>query len=155
MFEYRITKYNPKKRNHLGHYLEIDEWTCFSEVGGKVSLEEYEYFEKNYILSASDLLIHAGIMSLQIKGLEDYGKKSPLKENELIPISLLNSCLQSVLRNEFWCKFEFEEGFIHIGYDYYMYIGIPEIDPTIIQNITNRGLFVETFTSPYHEKHHT
>lgn len=150
--EYRVTKYNPNKRNNLGHYLGADEWTCFSEVGEKVSLKKYEVIERNYILSASDLLLYAGITSLKIKGLEEYNKKSYLKEGEIISLPQLNSILQSVLRNEFWCQFESLDGFIHLGYDYYMYVGVSKTDSSIIQKITNRGLFVEAFTSPYHEE---
>ena len=152
MYEFRITKYDPNKRNKLGHYLDANEWTCFSDVGKSVSLEEYEAIEKAYILSVIDLFLNAGISYLKIKGFENYHKHSDLKENEVILMADLSSELQSVLRNEFWCMFESEKGFVHFGYDYYMYVGVSEINNLLIDKIRNRRLFVEEFVSPYHEE---
>lgn len=43
---WRITKYDPLNRDADGIYLDLEEWTCFSEVGTKVSMAEYEVTEK-------------------------------------------------------------------------------------------------------------
>ena len=42
--EYRITKYNPKFRNNIGHYLR-DEWIDYSEIGKFFMDEEFTYEE--------------------------------------------------------------------------------------------------------------
>lgn len=152
MLEYRITKYNPTKRDSSGAYLDQDEWTCFSEVGVKVNLAEYEVVENAYILSAIDLLVNAGVVSVRVKGLEDYQHQSSLKENTLIATALLKPYLQSVLRNEYWCCFEADHGFVHFGYDYYMYVGALNVSDQLIQKIIQKGLFVEALSSPYHGK---
>ena len=36
------------KRDADGSYLDLEEWTCFSEVGTKVSMEEYQATEEKY-----------------------------------------------------------------------------------------------------------
>jgi hypothetical protein len=36
LFSWRITKYDPVKRDADGSYLDHEEWTCFSAVGTKV-----------------------------------------------------------------------------------------------------------------------
>jgi len=58
--------------------------------------------------------------------------------------------LRSLLRGDFWCKYESELGYVHVGYDYYMYIGVSSVESETIERAENRGLFVEEFTSPYH-----
>ncbi|MBP1917484.1 hypothetical protein [Lederbergia galactosidilytica] len=47
MNSWRITKYDPVKRDADGSYLDLEEWTCFSEVGTKVSIEEYQITEES------------------------------------------------------------------------------------------------------------
>jgi hypothetical protein len=41
MFEHRITRYDPARRNQEGRHPQ-DGWTSFSDLGTKVSLDEYE-----------------------------------------------------------------------------------------------------------------
>jgi hypothetical protein len=150
MIEYRITKYNPAKRNELGLYLGKDEWTEFSEVGKNVSLEDYEKVEAAFTKSALEFLSSAEIKELNVVGLEDYQNKSRHKENDTISIDKLEKELRSLLRGDFWCKYESELGYVHVGYDYYMYIGVSSVESETIERAENRGLFVEEFTSPYH-----
>ena len=149
MIEFRVTKYDPKNRNEAGHYL-MDEWTCFSEVGDSVSLEEYERVEEAYLQSAIDF---AGMWSTKIvtiSGFEDHHENTQLVEGQQITTDDIPSVLRSILRNEFWCRLENTDGFIHIGWDYYMYIGVPHVDRSIITATHARGLFVEDCISPYH-----
>lgn len=75
MNQYRVTKYNPNKRNNLGHYQDQNEWTEFSDVGKSVSKEEYLSVEKSYIDSAIDFVASNDIKSLKIIELEDYHNK--------------------------------------------------------------------------------
>jgi len=50
---YRITKFNPEKRDNNGHYLDRSEWTSISDIGDpeykSISYEEYEKFETAYV----------------------------------------------------------------------------------------------------------
>jgi hypothetical protein len=43
------------------------------------------------------------------------------------------------------------EGFIHFGWDYYMYIGVPHPCPTARVRAADLGLYIEEFASPYVE----
>ena len=54
-----------------------------------------------------------------------------------------------VLREEFWCRFEGQDAFVHVGYDYYMYVAVPHAVPQAVLLAQQVGLFVEPFESPY------
>jgi len=150
MNEYRITKYDPCKRNNEGHYTDLEEWTDYSEVGNKVSLDEYEKIENAYIESAFELINDSGCKELKVSGLEDFKNESNLKEHQIIPSKNIRPILQAILRNKFWCRLESENSFIHFGWDFYMYIGVSKSNESTIKGIEQRGLFVEKFISPYH-----
>jgi hypothetical protein len=55
------------------------------------------------------------------------------------------------LREEFCCRLQNAAGFVHFGWDYYMYIGVPHPCPTAEALALNLGLFVEELDSPYNE----
>jgi hypothetical protein len=55
------------------------------------------------------------------------------------------------LREEFWCRLETEDRFLHFGYDYYMYVGVKTTCSASITFAREVGLFVEQFDSPYLE----
>ena len=150
MNEYRITKYNPKNRNDQGHYLDLEEWTEFSDVGTKVSLSDYEKVEKAYISSAMDLISECEPLGLRVISLEDYQGNCTYKEESTVPQNELEAVLRSLLRGDYWCKLESDNAFVHIGWDYYMYVGVQSASPKTISRTSNRGLYVEEFTSPYH-----
>jgi hypothetical protein len=59
--------------------------------------------------------------------------------------------LRSLLREEYWCRLESETAFVHVGWDYYMYISVLKSCPLAESIAQNRGLFVEQFRSPYAE----
>ncbi len=148
MNKVRITKYNPENRNSEGHYLDKDEWTCFSEVGSKVSIEEYEQYEKAYIDSAMILLKYSEVQALKIIGLEDYENNSTIAEDQSIGLGNLPSVFRSILRNEYWCMLEYNEVYVHFGHDFYMYVGVPEINEFSISQIEANNLYVEECDSP-------
>ena len=150
MNEYRITKYNPENRNTQGHYLDVQDWTEFSDVGKKVSLEEYEIVEESYISSAIDFIKENEPNGLQIRDLQDLKSRSTFKEGDVVLIKELAPVLRSLLRGEYWCRLESEQSFIHFGWDYYMYIGVNNASSESILRTTEKGLYVEEFISPYH-----
>jgi len=154
MHQFRITKYNPLFRNELGHY-KNDDWTSFSDIGRTFSsvvltLEEYEKIENVYIDAAIKLMCFAGIGSLKIVSLENnLGNSKQFNEGQYL--SLKELPFKEVLRENFWCRFENLEhsAFVHFGYDYYMYVGVPVFNSQTIEDIESSGLFVEKFASPY------
>lgn len=149
MKEYRITKYNPSYRNESGHYLDKEEWTSYSEVGDKVTLEEYLKVEQSYIESAIEFVKNSGVSILKVQGLEDHDKSSNLVEGLEISLDSFGCVLKALLREEFWCKLESKNAFIHVGYDFYMYIGVKALNSDCTKKAQQRGLFVEDFESPY------
>lgn len=57
--------------------------------------------------------------------------------------------LRGILREKYWAKLETKNAFIHFGWDYYMYIGVPGAPKQASAYAATNGLFVEEFESPY------
>jgi hypothetical protein len=73
-----------------------------------------------------------------------------LSEGTRISGDSLYEVLKGLLREEFWCRLEGEQGsYIHIGWDYYLYAGVPCAPSASIEAAQAGGLFVEAFESPY------
>ncbi len=154
MLEFRVTKYNPALRAPDGAYLR-DDWTSVSDIGrtfnGNTLTDiEYTRVESAYVASALAFLNESGVPSLTVCRLENrfeaalaFGNGAELSLEQIAAI------LPRMLREEFWCALEAPDAFIHVGYDYYMYLGVPSACPEAQQLATSVGLFVEPFQSPY------
>jgi hypothetical protein len=155
-FQYRVTKYNPERRNSSGAYLE-DEWTSRSDIGklfAGVMLTEEQYLdmEQAYIDAALAFLGNTGTGALRVIGLENYRNcYSAPAVDELVSLDSVPDLLRAMLREEYWCKLESISAFIHVGYDYCMYIGVDSDCASARNFAERRGLFVENFRSPYSE----
>ncbi|TGA99779.1 hypothetical protein E4665_02170 [Sporolactobacillus shoreae] len=155
MYSWRITKYDPAKRNQDGSYADAKEWTSYSDIGKSVSEDEYLRTEENYLNAikafAEELAItEVSLSALDGNSTEDainlfkiwLGKKISLKD--AVKLARL------VLREDLWCKMEVPDYFfVHFGYDYYMYIGAYKDCPAARKKTEASGLFVESFASPY------
>lgn len=156
MFQYRVTKYDPAHRNERGHYTR-DDWIMFSEVGSEcggtvLTLAAYELVERAYIDSAVGFLQAAGVRSLSARGVESSkGSPSAPSEGARLELAELPPVMQSLLREEYWCRLEASNAFVHFGWDFYMYLGLPEPCGVDRERACERGLFVEPFESPYRE----
>lgn len=157
MFEFRVTKYDPAHRDHQGAYM-LDEWTSFSDIGrmfSGVALTEAEYqrVEEAYATAAIAFMREAGLTSLVVAGLENHAAiPLPFAEGSGLALAEVGKILRQVLREEFWCRLEGARAFVHIGSDYYMYVGVPVACPEAVALASRFGLFVEQFRSPYHEE---
>lgn len=155
MNQYRITKYNPIFRNMYGHYT-AREWTDFSDVGKEfngviLTMDKYLYYENAYIKTAISMLKSCNINNLIIKNLEIYNNDN-LFENQIFFLENIPNAIRNILRNNFWCKLETKEFFIHFGFDYYMYIGCTLEKEKVTQIANSNHLYCEEFLSPYCEK---
>lgn len=148
MREFRLSKYNPESRNEHGEYL-VNEWTEYSDVGKLVSVEDYVTTESAYIHSLKSLLKENKIESLQVGELEDLSNQSSITNGQMIDIENIEDIFRSVLRANYWCKLESKEAYVHFGYDYYSYIGVPTASQTVLKEISSNGLYIEYFRSPY------
>ena len=167
MREYRVTKYDPKNRNHLGYYI-LDEWTSIHDIGrtfdGKVLTEEdYLNVENKYIDAVTYFMECCSVKELTISWLEqrdaDYDRllttsMKKMHKNAKNGIVVDNVGISDIiklnLREDMWCQLVSDKMFVHFGYDYYMYIGADGDCVGAIKKIEEAGLFVEEFSSPYH-----
>jgi hypothetical protein len=154
MFQYRVTKYNPKNRDINGHYLS-NEWISFSDIGrpfdsGVLSSEEYYAVESKYVSAAINFFLESETFDLRIVNMETRNSvKINYAECEIISTVHLKGIIQDVLRDILWCRLESNNAFLHFGYDYYMYIGCQNEPTDSIKKALEDGLFVEEFCSPY------
>lgn len=153
----RLTKYNPACRDLNGAYL-LDDWTSFSDIGksfaGKTLTEpEYLNVESKYLSALQDFLHEAGVDRLKLTALE-------CQESGDIPAFVVagrylsvQECVvfaQLALRERVWGKLAIPGvAYVHFGYDFYMYLGLPRGCPSAVARAQGAGLFPEAFRSPY------
>ena len=118
---------------------------------GKVLTEgEYLRVEQAYIDSATAFLREGGIDSLTVEGIENHkGLTLEFGEGSSLSLEAIADVIRQMLREELWCRLENEGGFVHIGWDYYMYIGVPRRCPKAELLAEGMGLYAELFSSPY------
>jgi hypothetical protein len=156
VLEFRVTKYNPAHRDRGGLYTR-DEWTAVRDIGqafGGVVLTEPEYrrVEDAYATAAVAFLREAGVPSLSVAGLENPADiPLPFAEGSSLGLAEVGEVIRRVLREEFWCRLEGAGAFVHLGWDYYMYVGVPRPCAGAAALAEQLGLFVEPFRSPYSE----
>lgn len=156
MHSFRITKYNPVYRNASGAYTR-DDWTSYSDIGrtyaGKtLSLHEYQAVEATYIEVAVRFLRDAGIRELVVRSFENSDKnQTSIKEGAVLTLEQVAHVMRAVLRQEFWCRLEGQTSYVHLGWDFYMYVGVPAECRLAQTEASHRGLFVESFISPYNQ----
>jgi hypothetical protein len=152
LFEYRITKYDPATRLEGGRYTE---WTSFSDVGrvfegGPLTRAAYEAVEAAYISVALSFLREAGADTVAVRGFECRGDALPYQEGDVLALDRAAALMAEVLREACWCRLESPRGFVHFGWDFYMYVGIAQACPGSARRAAQAGLFVEEMRSPHH-----
>ena len=170
MISYRITKYNPSKRNSDSGYVDQSEWTSISDIGnpkyGNPTYQEYKSIEDAYIKAIVLALEDNNLAQLTIKGLEnyrqeadfvEYAKSGYLKDvdidykNDIESLSnemklntiQIQKISRLILREIIWMRLESDELNIKFGYDYYMYFNCKPLSVDVIREIESNGLFVE------------
>ena len=160
MYSWRVTKYNPSNRDADGSYLDHEEWTCFSEVGTTVSMEEYQITEGKYLNAITTFMAEIGLNRVYVTALEQWSDEvkhqnaneflSKVWVGKAVTIQEVRELAKLTLRNAIWCKLGFKKQFfVHFGYDYYMYIGASKSCLKAKEVVKETGLFIEEFQSPY------
>ncbi|MDQ0216681.1 hypothetical protein J2S13_003155 [Oikeobacillus pervagus] len=160
MFSWRITKNDPVNRDVDGSYLNHEEWTCFSEVGTKVSMEEYQITEEKYLNAITTFMDEMGLNRVYVNALEQWSDEvrnqndneflSKIWIGKAVTVQEVRELAKLTLRNAIWCKLGFKKQFfVHFGYDYYMYIGARKECMKSNDAVIKSGLFIESFDSPY------
>lgn len=170
MISWRITKYNPIFRDKKGSYLKND-WAASSDIGKffenkEFTYDEYLKIEDAYIAAILLFMEFVETDTLKITNLAKKFKPNlnnfysqqmlnafnDVNEYDIINKNLVELIARLALRENLWCKLESEDMYVHFGYDYYMYIGISKkCTNNIIDKIETKGLFVESYQSPYEE----
>ena len=153
MVEYRITKYDPAYRDPTGAYL-LDTWTSRLDIGkvfngALLTPKEYERVEEAYIATAVAFLQECGCTALTVNSLEYHSTSLSHRDGDRLSLPQIAEAIRDMLREEYWCRLESSDAFIHIGHDYYMYLGVMKNCPNAIAFACENGLFVEPFKSPY------
>ena len=137
-----------------------DDWPRFNQIGQRfrgvvLTAQEYERVESAYVKAALAFLIESGIAALRVTGLENSCRQLLEFAGSVLPLERLADILGRILRKEFWCRFEADDGFVHFGWDYYMYFDVPRLCPSAEQTASQLGLYVDEFISPYRELNET
>jgi hypothetical protein len=153
----RVSKYGPNLRDERGAFSGED-WTSVSDVGsafnGKpLTLDDYLEVEARYLRVVAAFLTDAGVertTSVAVEAFDD-ARWWPAEGESL---SLLESTdvVRGMLREQGFCRLEASHGvYVHVGYDYYLYLGGNVACARTLRAATDAGLNVdEQFTSPYH-----
>jgi hypothetical protein len=76
--------------------------------------------------------------------------KTNLQNGSVYDVKVSENLFRMVLREQFWGKFVWQsEAYLHFGWDYYLYVGVPNSCPKSIFYAEGQGLFVEPFIFPY------
>lgn len=150
---YRVSKYDPSNRDHLGRY-QGDEWTSFSDIVkneakyGKCIVEYYK-IENSYIDTIIDMLSHNKNRFLRIRAYECYSDDVTWKNHQKLSITSVIHFARDCLREKCWGKMYGKRIEIHFGYDYYMYIGVCQRNTYVEEIVKKHNLYVECIKSPY------
>lgn len=156
MFEYRVTKYDPAFRDARGVYGR-DEWTSFADIGRPfggepLTTEAYQRVEDAYVATALAFWAEVGRPTLIARGVEHAKEVRAPAEGSAVDAALLDDLVRRVLREELWCRLESETYFLHVGWDYYAYVGVSEPCLASCALAAASGLFVEAMASPHHPR---
>ncbi|MCE9994042.1 hypothetical protein LZ633_18855 [Enterobacter asburiae] len=146
-YSYRITKYT--LTDNAGNFTSLaDEWTSFYDIGSKVTEDEYKKTESKYIDYILDACNCLSVKSLKIKDLELNVDKSQYSEGEIIQLDEVRKVVQSILREQIWCKLISNDCQFHFGYDFYMYFLFNTSFTKCLEHIKTE-LTVQEHKSPY------
>lgn len=151
MTEYRISKYNPQRREN-GIY-QVHEWTSICDIGkmldgGVLTYSQYKITEQSYIDCCIEILQKSGVTSLTVRIPEYYDDEIQLP-SVLDTEDDIRMVIMSCLQEKCWTKLETNNFFIHFGYDYYVYVGTQLPHTLVEETVKKYNLFCEIFSSPY------
>src|SRR5581483_7993875 len=86
--------------------------------------------EDAYVASVLAFLREAGLPTLTARDLQNPGgvPGAPV-EGSVLSLGQVGEVIRGLLREEFWCRLEGTGEFVHVGWDYYMYVGVPRACP--------------------------
>lgn len=148
---YRITKYDPALRRGRGAFGGED-WISVSEIGEefggrRLTTSDYLAVEAAHLVTATAFAEEAGVESLVVQSLLHGGG---YREGQTVTLLEAAEVVRALLRESLDCALVAKDRVhIHVGYDYYMYVGSDRACPRSVRRAHDLGLFVdEDFPSP-------
>lgn len=158
MYHLRISKYDYRDRNELGHYLK-DDWTAISDIGKTfngvlLTPETYYETEDKYIQVLKEACELFEENMCKLVDLENYDIKDGDLEFNLREGMKLNQTqflfiLRLMLREKFWARIIGSHIRVTVGYDYYMHITADSKKSELKKIINQNGLFWENRREAY------
>jgi hypothetical protein len=152
---YRLTKYDPTLRDETGAYTG-DDWTTFADIGQTfrgepLTLATYLDVEVRHLVVLASFLEESGTTRVVAEGVEASSDAFRVSEGmELSPTQAVEAVRQ-ILRDEGWCRLvDADRFYIHVGWDYYLYVGTEQPCERSVALAKSHGLFVDRdFPSPH------
>ncbi len=152
---YRVSKYDPALRDDSGAYTG-DDWIMFSQIGEtfggvRLTLSTCLDVEARHLVALASFFEETGTSRVTAVGVEDPDKEFRVTEgSKLTPVEAIEATRQ-MLRDEGWCRLvDGDRFYIHVGWDYYLYVGTDMPAERSVALAREIGLFVDDdFPSPY------
>jgi len=120
-------------------------------AGARLTLPGYLDVEARHLVVLASFLEESGTTRLVAVGVEDAANTLRVEEGaELSTVDAIE-VVRQMLREEGWCRLEDDDRFyIHVGWDYYLYVGSERPCEESVAQAKSVGLFVDgDFPSPY------
>lgn len=152
----RVTKYDPAMRDERGAFAG-DDWTSIADVGstfnGQVlTLDKYLEVEARYLCVVAAFLAEAEVEAMTALDVEHCDARWwPEAGASLSPLESVD-VVREMLRERGFCRLDGpRDVYVHVGNDYYLYVGGNVSCEQTLKVAAKATLFVdEDFTSPYH-----
>ena len=143
----RISKYEENTNVHT------EEWTSISDIGKRygnnvLTYDEYLLIENHYLTCIDEIMTAANQATFRIENLEKYSKVQ-WKNNQLIDVSNMIRFVRDCLREKCWARLIGENSYVHIGYDFYIYVGVSIDLSTVFSIVKENQLHCKEMVSPY------
>jgi hypothetical protein len=154
--QYRLTKYDPALRDVRGVFTG-DDWTAISDNGStfagvRLTLRSYLDVEGRHLAALASFIDESGTDMLVAEGVERAEGRFGIEEgDQLTPLEAIDAVRLMLRDDGWWCRLvDGNRFFIHVGWDYYSYIGSDRPCESSIEFAHERGLFIDRdFQSPY------
>jgi hypothetical protein len=160
-FEFRLSKYDPAKRDLTGAFRDQD-WVSYSqigsEIGGRVLRKgEYERVEDAYVETIREMLTEAGLQQVGIERFRRFGKPArdikAFRKGQKVDLDTLSRLTRLTLQDRVEVGFSVpRKMYLHFGFDFLVYIGLARPTPAAKAFASENGLFLEEMASPYRER---
>ena len=151
----RLSRYEPGV-----HQSASSSWTSISDIGksfedGILTQAEYESVETLYLEAIDRLITDNGNPTFVVSDLHGSPTASPaareVREGSQVRRQDVLEICRMELREELSCRLDHGEDFyVHVGFDFYVYLGCERLTPESVAAIDESGLFIEHgVPSPY------